>query len=112
MAIIDADFMMNMPKGLTSASGIDALTHALEAYASVMATPYTDGQALVAAKTIFEYLPRSLRERARATPSPAKMMGDASTMAVSLRERLPRVCHPWRISWAPSITCRTAWRTH
>ena len=59
MAIIDADFMMNMPKGLTSASGIDALTHALEAYASVMATPYTDGQALVAMKLIFQYLPRA-----------------------------------------------------
>ena len=57
VAIVDPDLMMNMPKGLTSASGIDALTHALEAYASIMATDYTDGIALKAMKTIFEYLP-------------------------------------------------------
>lgn len=59
MAIIDADFHMSAPKGLTSASGIDAVTHALEAYASIMATDYTDGLALKALKTIFEYLPRA-----------------------------------------------------
>jgi len=59
MAIIDADLMMNMPKGLTSASGIDALTHALEAYASVMASEYADGLALKAMKSIFTYLPRA-----------------------------------------------------
>src|SRR5699024_9398864 len=59
MAIIDADLMMTMPKGLTSASGIDALTHALEAYASIMATDYTDGIALKAMKLIFEFLPRA-----------------------------------------------------
>ena len=57
MAIIDADMHMNQPKGLTAASGIDALTHALEAYASIMATEYTDGLALLAMKNIFEYLP-------------------------------------------------------
>ena len=57
MAIIDADMHMNQPKGLTAASGIDALTHALEAYASIMATEYTDGLALQAMKNIFEYLP-------------------------------------------------------
>ena len=57
MAIIDADMMMNQPKGLTAASGIDALTHALEAYASIMATDYTDGLALKAMKNIFTYLP-------------------------------------------------------
>ncbi len=51
--------MMTMPKGLTSASGIDALTHALEAYASIMATDYTDGIALKAMKLIFNYLPRA-----------------------------------------------------
>ena len=57
MAIIDADMMMDQPKGLTAASGIDALTHALEAYASIMATDYTDGLALKAMKNIFTYLP-------------------------------------------------------
>ena len=59
MAIIDADMMMSAPKGLTAASGIDAVTHALEAYASMMATDYTDGLALRALKMIFEYLPRA-----------------------------------------------------
>ena len=59
MAIIDTDMHMTAPKGLTAASGIDAVTHALEAYASVMATDYTDGLALKALDTIFEYLPRA-----------------------------------------------------
>ena len=58
MAIIDTDYMMTQPKGLTSASGIDALTHSLEAYVSIMATDFSDGMALKAAKNIFEYLPR------------------------------------------------------
>jgi len=57
MAIIDTDNMMSQPKGLTSASGVDVLTHALEAYASVMATDYTDGLALKAMKNVFDYLP-------------------------------------------------------
>ena len=93
MAIIDADFMMNMPKGLTSASGIDALTHALEAYASVMATPYTDGQALVAAKTIFEYLPRAYENGAK-DPVAREKMADASTMAgIAFANAFLGVCH-------------------
>ena len=93
MAIIDADFMMNMPKGLTSASGIDALTHALEAYASVMATPYTDGQALVAAKTIFEYLPRAY-ENGASDPVAREKMADASTMAgIAFANAFLGVCH-------------------
>ena len=56
MAIVDTDLHMSAPKGLTAASGIDAVTHALEAYASVMATDYTDGLAIQALKVIFEYL--------------------------------------------------------
>ena len=57
MAIVDCNMMMNAPKGLTSASGIDAVTHALEAYASMMATEYTDGLAIEALKNIFPYIP-------------------------------------------------------
>ncbi|MBP3542641.1 MAG: bifunctional acetaldehyde-CoA/alcohol dehydrogenase, partial [Lachnospiraceae bacterium] len=57
MAIVDTDNMMSQPKGLTSASGVDVLTHALEAYVSVMATDYSDGLALKAMKNVFEYLP-------------------------------------------------------
>ena len=59
MAIVDADNMMNQPRGLTSASGIDVLTHGLEAYASMMATDYTDGLALKSMKNVFDYLPRA-----------------------------------------------------
>ena len=59
MAIVDVDNMMTQPKGLTSASGIDVMTHAIEAYVSIMATDYTDGLALKAAKAVFEHLPRA-----------------------------------------------------
>ena len=58
MAIVDCDLMMTMPKGLTSASGIDVLTHAMEAYVSMMATDYTDSLAVKAARNVFAYLPR------------------------------------------------------
>ena len=93
MAIIDADFMMNMPKGLTSASGIDALTHALEAYASVMATPYTNGQALVAMKLIFQYLPRAYENGAN-DPEAREQMANASTMAgIAFANAFLGVCH-------------------
>ena len=62
MAIVDTDNMMSQPKGLTSASGVDVLTHALEAYASIMATDYTDGLALKAMKNVFEYLPTAYND--------------------------------------------------
>jgi len=93
MAIIDADFMMNMPKGLTSASGIDALTHAIEAYASIMASPYTDGQALVALKLIFEYLPRAY-ENGAVDELAREQMANASTMAgIAFANAFLGVCH-------------------
>ena len=93
MAIIDADNMMNQPKGLTSASGIDALTHALEAYASIMATPYTDGLALQAMKTIFEYLP-SAYENGANDPIAREKMANASTMAgMAFANAFLGVCH-------------------
>ncbi len=80
MAIVDADMMMNAPKGLTSASGIDAVSHAVEAYASVMATDYTDGLALQALKVIFEYLPRAYDNGAN-DPVAREKMANAATMA-------------------------------
>ena len=93
MAIIDADLMMNAPKGLTAASGIDALTHALEAYASVMATGYTDGLALQAAKSIFEYLPRAYQNGA-SDPIAREKMAEASTMAgMAFANAFLGVCH-------------------
>ena len=93
MAIVDADMMMNMPKGLTSASGIDALTHALEAYASVMATEFTDGIALKAVQTIFDYLPRAY-ENGAADPKAREKMAHASCMAgMAFANAFLGVCH-------------------
>ena len=93
MAIIDADNMMNQPKGLTSASGIDALTHALEAYASIMATDYTDGLALKAMKNIFTYLP-SAYENGANDPIAREKMADASTLAgMAFANAFLGICH-------------------
>ena len=93
IAIIDADMMMNQPKGLTSASGIDAMTHALEAYASVMATEYTDGLALKALKSIFTYLP-SAYENGANDPVAREKMATASTMAgMAFANAFLGVCH-------------------
>ncbi len=80
MAIVDADLMMSAPKGLTSSSGIDAMVHSLEAYASVMATDYTDGLAVEAIRNIFEYLPRCY-ENGASDPEAREKMGNAATMA-------------------------------
>ena len=80
MAIVDADMMMNAPKGLTCASGIDVLTHALEAYASVMASDYTDALALKAAKQVFEYLPSAYINGAN-DPVAREKMANAACMA-------------------------------
>ncbi len=92
MAIIDADNMMSQPKGLTSASGIDALTHALEAYASIMATDYSDGMALKAMKNIFRYLPTAYNDGSNVEAR--SKMADASTMAgMAFANAFLGVCH-------------------
>ena len=80
MAIVDTDNMMNQPKGLTSASGIDVLTHAFEAYVSVMASDFTDGMALKATKNVFDYLPAAY-EKGAADPTARDKMAQASCMA-------------------------------
>lgn len=93
MAIVDADMMMNAPKGLTSASGIDAVSHALEAYASVMATDYTDGLALRSLKMIFEYLPRAY-DNGPSDPVAREKMGNAATMAgMAFANAFLGICH-------------------
>lgn len=93
MAIIDADMCMDQPKGLTAASGIDALTHALEAYASIMATDYTDGLALKAMKNIFEYLPAAY-ENGPHDAKAREQMATASTMAgMAFANAFLGVCH-------------------
>ena len=93
MAIVDADMMMNAPKGLTSASGIDALVHSIEAYVSMMATEFTDGLAIEAIKTIFEYLPRAYEEGAN-DPIAREKMANAATMAgMAFANAFLGICH-------------------
>ena len=93
MAIIDTDFHMSAPKGLTAASGIDAVTHALEAYAAMLATDYTDGLALKALKTIFEYLPRAY-ENGQNDVEARERMANAATMAgMAFANAFLGVCH-------------------
>ena len=93
MAIIDVDFHMSAPKGLTAASGIDTVTHALEAFASMLATDYTDSLALRSLKTVFEYLPRAYNDGLNDVKAREKM-ADAATMAgMAFANAFLGVCH-------------------
>lgn len=93
MAIVDTDFHMSAPKGLTVASGIDAVTHALEAYASMLATDYTDGLAKQALQTIFKYLPRAY-ENGQTDVEAREKMANAATMAgMAFANAFLGVCH-------------------
>ncbi|MBR4053821.1 MAG: bifunctional acetaldehyde-CoA/alcohol dehydrogenase [Clostridia bacterium] len=93
MAIVDADMMMNAPKGLTSASGIDAVSHALEAYASIMATDYTDGLAIRSLQMVFEYLPKAY-DNGPNDPIAREKMANAATMAgMAFANAFLGICH-------------------
>ncbi|MBE6733001.1 MAG: bifunctional acetaldehyde-CoA/alcohol dehydrogenase [Ruminococcaceae bacterium] len=93
MAIIDTDFHMSAPKGLTAASGIDAVTHAVEAYAAMLATDYTDGLALQALKNIFKYLPRAY-DNGQIDVEAREKMANAATMAgMAFANAFLGVCH-------------------
>ena len=93
MAIIDTDFHMSAPKGLTAASGIDAVTHALEAYAAMLATDYTDGLALRALKIIFEYLPRAYDNGSEDVKAREKMANAATMAGMAFANAFLGVCH-------------------
>lgn len=93
MAIIDTDLHMSAPKGLTAASGIDAVTHALEAYASVMATDYTDGLAIQALKVIFKYLPEAYENGSTAVEAREKMANAATMAGMAFANAFLGVCH-------------------
>ena len=93
MAIIDTDFHMSAPKGLTAASGVDAVTHALEAYASMMATDYTDGLALQALKIIFKYLPRAYDNGLNDVEAREKMANAATMAGMAFANAFLGVCH-------------------
>jgi len=85
--------MMNAPKGLTAASGIDAVTHAIEAYASMLATDYTDGLALQALKTIFKYLPRAYENGQTDVEAREKMANAATIAGMAFANAFLGVCH-------------------
>jgi len=93
MAIIDTDFHMSAPKGLTAASGIDAVTHAVEAYAAMLATDYTDGLALQSLKNIFKYLPRAYENGATDVEAREKMANAATMAGMAFANAFLGVCH-------------------
>ncbi|SKA98865.1 acetaldehyde dehydrogenase /alcohol dehydrogenase AdhE [Caloramator quimbayensis] len=93
MAIIDTELMMNMPKGLTSASGIDALTHAIEAYVSVLASEYTNGLALEAIRLIFKYLPQAYDEGTTNVKAREKMAHASTIAGMAFANAFLGVCH-------------------
>ena len=93
MAIIDTDFHMSAPKGLTAASGIDAVTHALEAYASMLATDFTDGLAIKALQIIFRYLPRAYNDGLNDVEAREKMANAATIAGMAFANAFLGVCH-------------------
>ncbi len=93
MAIIDVDLMMNMPKSLTAASGIDAMTHSIEAFGSMLASPYTDSLAIESLKLIFKYLPRCYNDGASDVEA-REAMANAATMAgMAFANAFLGICH-------------------
>lgn len=93
MAIVDADLQMSAPKGLTAASGIDAVSHSMEAFASMLATDYTDSLALRSLKIMFEYLPRAY-ENGEGDPEAREKTANAATMAgMAFANAFLGVCH-------------------
>lgn len=93
MAIVDAELMMNMPKGLTASSGIDALIHGIEAYTSVLASEYTNGLALEAIRLIFKYLPEAYEDGATNVKAREKMAHASTTAGMAFANAFLGVCH-------------------
>ncbi len=93
MAIVDTDFHMSAPKGLTAASGIDAVTHAVEAYAAMLATDYTDGLALQSLKNIFKYLPRAYENGQTDVEAREKMANAATIAGMAFANAFLGICH-------------------
>ncbi|WP_238903203.1 bifunctional acetaldehyde-CoA/alcohol dehydrogenase [Clostridium sp. YIM B02506] len=93
MAIIDAELMMNMPRGLTAASGVDALTHAIEAYVSVLASEYTNGLALESIRLIFKYLPLAYNEGTDNVKAREKMAHAATIAGMAFANSFLGICH-------------------
>lgn len=111
MAIVDTDLQMSAPKGLTAASGIDAVSHALEAFASMLATDYTDSLALRSLKMMFEYLPRAY-ENGEGDPEAREKTANAATMAgMAFANAFWACAIQRRTNWVLFIICPTALQT-
>lgn len=108
MAIVDANLVLSMPKGLCAAGGIDALVHSLEAIASTMATEYTNGLAFEAIRLIFKYLPASYNEGSQNAVAREKFIMRQPWPAWLLPMRFSACATRWRTSWAQNIILRTA----
>ena len=93
MAIVDAELMMNMPKGLTAASGIDALVHAIEAYVSVLASEFTNGLALEAIRLVFKYLPQAYNEGTTNVKAREKMAHASTIAGMAFANAFLGICH-------------------
>ena len=93
MAIVDAELMMNMPKGLTAASGIDALVHAIEAYVSVLASEFTNGLALEAIRLVFKYLPQAYNEGTTNIKAREKMAHASTIAGMAFANAFLGICH-------------------
>lgn len=93
MAIVDAELMMNMPRGLTAASGIDALVHGIEAYVSVLASEYTNGLALEAIRLIFKYLPQAYEDGPNNVKAREKMAHAATMAGMAFANAFLGICH-------------------
>lgn len=93
MAIVDAEYVMNMPKGLTAFSGIDALTHAIEAYTSVFANDFTNGTALEAIRLIFKYLPAAYENGAKDLKAREKMHYASTLAGMAFANSMLGICH-------------------
>ena len=93
MAIIDTELVMNMPRGLTAASGIDAVTHAIEAIVSVLATDYTNGIALESLRVLFKYLPVAYREGSKDIRAREKVHNAATMAGMAFANAFLGICH-------------------
>jgi acetaldehyde dehydrogenase/alcohol dehydrogenase len=93
MAIVDPNLVMNLPKSLTAFGGVDAITHALEAYVSIMANEYSDGQALQALQLLFDYLPSSYKDGADAPIAREKVHNGATIAGVAFANAFLGICH-------------------
>jgi acetaldehyde dehydrogenase/alcohol dehydrogenase len=109
MAIVDANLVMDMPKSLTAFGGIDAVTHALEAYVSVMANEYSDPQALQALKLLKDYLPSAYLNGARDPKAREQCITPPALPASPLPTPSWAYATPWRTSWVRSSAWRMVW---